>query len=300
MGCLKLNIENPASLRVFNGGKSTVSKNDVKAYRYGYQGSEKDDEVKGQGNSYTTRFRQLDPRIGRWLSIDPKATAWESPYVSMGNNPIINNDILGDTIRYHKCMTAEQITEYESTLQILNSSDLFRKYYSRLESSTNIYTIEENHDIIYGGQFDPNTNTVSYKNAGSAVTIAQELFHAFQKDLGIYGADDHSVIEAEGDIMSEYVSKEASLGLGGMLLEQGEEGGWAEDLLNINGSRFDNPTNEQVQSGEFDKLFSESVDKRIEHFKGKGEAYKGYTTPNSGEGAKALKEVFKSVNEEGK
>jgi len=67
-------------------------------YRYGYQGSEKDDEIKGEGNSYTTHFRQLDVRLGRWLSIDPKATAWESPYVSMGNNPIMYNDVLGDSI----------------------------------------------------------------------------------------------------------------------------------------------------------------------------------------------------------
>jgi len=97
MGCLKLNIENPASLRVFNGGKSTVSKNDVKAYRYGYQGSEKDDEIKGQGNSYTTQFRQLDPRVGRWLSIDPLADKYPgmSPYTSMNNNPITTNDQLG-------------------------------------------------------------------------------------------------------------------------------------------------------------------------------------------------------------
>lgn len=59
---------------------------------------EKDDKIKGEGNSYTTEFRQYDPRVGRWLSIDPKANAQESPYVSMSNNPIMNNDVLGDTV----------------------------------------------------------------------------------------------------------------------------------------------------------------------------------------------------------
>lgn len=29
-------------------------------YRFGYQGSEKDNELKDDGNSYTTEFRQLD------------------------------------------------------------------------------------------------------------------------------------------------------------------------------------------------------------------------------------------------
>jgi RHS repeat-associated protein len=68
------------------------------AYRYGYQGSEKDDEVKGSGNQYTTFYRGLDVRLEKWLSVDPKSslTPWESPYVSMGNNPIWRNDILGD------------------------------------------------------------------------------------------------------------------------------------------------------------------------------------------------------------
>lgn len=64
-------------------------------YRYGYQGSEKDDEVKGEGNSYTTKFRQLDTRIGRWLSIDPKYDHSMSPYNSMDNNPIAYNDPFG-------------------------------------------------------------------------------------------------------------------------------------------------------------------------------------------------------------
>ena len=70
-------------------------------YRYGYQGSEKDNEVHGQnGSSYTTHFRQLDTRIGRWLSRDPLANKfpWQSPYVSMDNNPIKNNDKNGDKV----------------------------------------------------------------------------------------------------------------------------------------------------------------------------------------------------------
>ncbi|MFW5657260.1 MAG: hypothetical protein ACOC0C_06540, partial [Bacteroidota bacterium] len=41
------------------------------AYRFGYQGSERDRELMG-GNAYTTFFRQLDPRLGRWMSPDPK------------------------------------------------------------------------------------------------------------------------------------------------------------------------------------------------------------------------------------
>jgi RHS repeat-associated protein len=69
-------------------------------YSYGFQGSEKDDEVKGEGNSYTTHFRQLDVRIGRWLTIDPrvKELPWQSPYCSMDNNPIRFNDPKGDII----------------------------------------------------------------------------------------------------------------------------------------------------------------------------------------------------------
>jgi len=60
------------------------------SYRYGFNGMEKDDEIKGEGNSYTTEFRQLDVRLGKWLSVDPLASQfpWQSPYTSMDNNPI--------------------------------------------------------------------------------------------------------------------------------------------------------------------------------------------------------------------
>lgn len=85
-------------------------------YRYGYQGSEKDNEIKGNGNSYTTYFRQLDPRVGRWLSVDPKSSAapWESPYASMGNNPVFYNDVLGDIVKGVNATSAQRM---ESTIK---------------------------------------------------------------------------------------------------------------------------------------------------------------------------------------
>ena len=70
------------------------------AYKFGYQGSEKDDEIAGvTGAHYTTFFRELDTRIGRWWAVDPDGdqTPWQSPYCSMDNNPIWLNDPLGDS-----------------------------------------------------------------------------------------------------------------------------------------------------------------------------------------------------------
>ena len=69
----------------------------LEGYRFGYQGSEKDNEFKGNGNSYTTEFRQLDPRLGRWLSVDPlfEKYSWQSPYCAFNNSSILLCDPLG-------------------------------------------------------------------------------------------------------------------------------------------------------------------------------------------------------------
>ena len=73
-------------------------------HRYGFNGMERDDEMRscdvatGKGNSYTTHFRQYDPRLARWLSPDPKPNASESFYAGLGNNPNLYTDILGDTL----------------------------------------------------------------------------------------------------------------------------------------------------------------------------------------------------------
>ena len=59
-------------------------------YRYGFQGQEKDDEVKGEGNSLNFTYRMYDSRVGRFLSLDPLAPQYphNSPYTFAENNII--------------------------------------------------------------------------------------------------------------------------------------------------------------------------------------------------------------------
>ena len=59
-------------------------------YRYGFQGSEKDDEIKGEGNSLNYKYRMHDPRVGRFFAVDPlvKSYPWNSPYAFSENKVI--------------------------------------------------------------------------------------------------------------------------------------------------------------------------------------------------------------------
>ena len=67
------------------------------SYRYGFNGKEKDDDVKGTGNSIDFGFRIQDTRLGRFLSVDPlnKNYPSTSPFDFATNNPLRFIDILG-------------------------------------------------------------------------------------------------------------------------------------------------------------------------------------------------------------
>jgi RHS repeat-associated protein len=67
------------------------------SYRYGFQGQEKDDEIKGDGNSINYKYRVHDPRLGRFLSVDPLAPdyPWNSPYAFSENRVIDGVELEG-------------------------------------------------------------------------------------------------------------------------------------------------------------------------------------------------------------
>ncbi|MGB0868510.1 MAG: RHS repeat domain-containing protein [Flavobacteriales bacterium] len=67
------------------GRKSLVDK-----MKYGFNGKENDDEIKGYGNSVDFGARMYDPRIGRWFAVDPLDHLYPSstPYSFALNTPI--------------------------------------------------------------------------------------------------------------------------------------------------------------------------------------------------------------------
>jgi RHS repeat-associated protein len=66
-------------------------------YRFGFNGKEEDDKVKGEGNQYDYGFRIYDPRVSRFLSVDPltQEYPWYTPYQYASNSPIANIDLDG-------------------------------------------------------------------------------------------------------------------------------------------------------------------------------------------------------------
>ncbi len=66
-------------------------------YRYGFQGQEMDDEIKGEGNSLDFTFRMYGSREGRFLSLDPLSAQYphNSPYVFAENRVIDGIELEG-------------------------------------------------------------------------------------------------------------------------------------------------------------------------------------------------------------
>jgi len=76
----------PISFRTHNSG-----------YRYGFNGQEGDNEVYGDGKSYTAEYWQYDSRLGRRWNVDKNIEYYLSKYSCLQNNPINYIDLLGDS-----------------------------------------------------------------------------------------------------------------------------------------------------------------------------------------------------------
>ncbi len=102
-------------------------------YRYGFNGKEEDDEVKGDGNQIAYEERIYDSRLGRFLSMDPLVQDFPSfsPYSAFNNSPIYFYDPNGG---YSK---GDKTTSKNEFLKVLKMWDIeVGKYYKKKSGVT--------------------------------------------------------------------------------------------------------------------------------------------------------------------
>jgi RHS repeat-associated protein len=150
MGCLKLSYyEQSDALEercFFQGealGKNALEeKKRVRAYRYGFNGMEMDNEIKNNtGTSYDFGSRMYDPRLGRWMSTDPIIQSHESPYSFVANNPVIYIDVEGENNVIYLVALSSVKSELSKT-DLQGIADVANAHYRDLGLETRVVVFE--------------------------------------------------------------------------------------------------------------------------------------------------------------
>ncbi len=95
-------------------------------HRYGFNGKEGDDEVKGDDNQQDYGMRIYDPRAGRFLSVDPIAREYPmlTPYQFASNSPISGIDL--DGLEHYFAMDGSYIglKKGDPTVRVIKTEDV--------------------------------------------------------------------------------------------------------------------------------------------------------------------------------
>jgi RHS repeat-associated protein len=125
-------------------------------YRYGFNGKEHDTDPYGQGNVYDYGFRIYNPRLGKFLSVDPlsKSFPWYTPYQFSGNKPIWCIDLDGLEERkntkhgpvaiFHETLVYDSPGHLSYEQAVYNPKSRFHRY------TTGVETIQEGKRVEAG------------------------------------------------------------------------------------------------------------------------------------------------------
>ena len=104
-----------------------MSKTYTAKCRFGFNGKENDNKVKGTGNQQDYGMRIYDPRIGKFLSVDPLTRSYPmlTPYQFSSNTPIQAIDLDRLEAKYVREISSEGTTKITITVdfKVKNSSD---------------------------------------------------------------------------------------------------------------------------------------------------------------------------------
>jgi len=116
---------------------------DSLSYRFGFNGQEKDNEVYGEGNAYSFEYRVHDPRIGRFLSVDPLAWKypWNSTYAFAENDVIRYIDLEGRERNTEPSTLKQSDGNYTTAIDNTNTEGV-------AITANDMYTAAHNNKII--------------------------------------------------------------------------------------------------------------------------------------------------------
>jgi RHS repeat-associated protein len=191
-------------------------------YRYGFNGKENDNEVKGEGNQQDYGMRIYDPRLGRFLSVDPitKQYPWLTPYQFASNRPIDGIDLDGKewsvsrsgnsvafTVKiavYNESNTLSNSRQMQRLISSLESKieSNFTKSFTNADGTTTNYTLNIQFDTkpavpkndskfklvlrdIEPKSVDETSGTVTY--AGGSTTVAKIGINNASQENVLYG-----------------------------------------------------------------------------------------------------------------
>ncbi|GAL87783.1 rhs repeat-associated core domain protein [Sporocytophaga myxococcoides] len=139
---------------------------------------EKDDELKGSGNSYDFGARFYDARLGRWMSVDPLASKYPevSTYCYAANSPISIIDIDGRDI-YLFFYSQEDSHSGAGHIAVGVGSETNMQYFSHYPVHDNApggahnvtgltYDKAKNYDVNAGLQQKPPALVIRIKTSG--------------------------------------------------------------------------------------------------------------------------------------
>jgi RHS repeat-associated protein len=182
-------------------------------YRFGFNGQEKDNEIKGVGNGLDFGARVYDSRLGRWLSLDPLQAKYPSlsAYNFCADNPILFIDPDGKRIMITDFSTGKpllyvpnmKLTGDKTTDMMITSMNMVynASLSNKKDKSTVDYLIKTNQEIsiVYnvdgtysrfeggeqGGTLVFKADVAKQHESGaisvSGAVLGHELEHAFRQ-----------------------------------------------------------------------------------------------------------------------
>ena len=159
-------------------------------YRYGFQDQEKDDEVKGEGNSINYMFRMHDPRLGRFFAVDPmtKRFPHNSAFAFSENRVIDCGELEGLQIFY--AADGTRIGQFGSSTQVrvVQNKDVeaFKKeFYNAKYSHNEFIRIKTNiENNAYSSGLSEAKNKM-YKHAKVSINFQNNLIEKMSSEVKI-------------------------------------------------------------------------------------------------------------------